>query len=104
MFGGSTRMIRAEGTRTISASRSTIPCHFRIISAGTGVSRTQLALHGARQNTHHRLVSTSPVRILAFHVAGADWLDRTPCLMQIGAISSDGRTPAGMPLWRSQSG
>ena len=51
MFGGSTRMIRAEGTRTISASRSTIPCHFRMISAGTGVAWSMSIRLGGR-DTH----------------------------------------------------
>jgi len=34
MLGGSTRMIKAEGTCTISASRSTISCHLWAISEG----------------------------------------------------------------------
>ena len=37
MFGGSTLIIKAEGTCMISAVRLTISCHFRIISGGTGV-------------------------------------------------------------------
>src|SRR5215467_16212098 len=34
MFGGSTRMISAEGTWTISATRSMISCHFWTMSVG----------------------------------------------------------------------
>jgi hypothetical protein len=30
-------MIEAEGTRMMSASRSTISCHFRIMSGGTWI-------------------------------------------------------------------
>src|SRR6202040_924532 len=37
MLGGSTRMIKAEGTCTISASRSTISCHLWAISEGIWV-------------------------------------------------------------------
>src|SRR6266404_1363339 len=35
MFGGSTRMIKAEGTFMISAMRSTISCHFSTMPEGT---------------------------------------------------------------------
>ena len=37
MWGGSTRIMEAEGTCMISARRFTISCHFRIISEGTSI-------------------------------------------------------------------
>src|SRR5262249_2645536 len=37
MLGGSTRMIKAEGTLMISASRSTTSCHLWMISEGTWI-------------------------------------------------------------------
>src|SRR4030081_2079715 len=37
MWGGSTRIMEAEGTCMISARRFTISCHFRMISEGTSI-------------------------------------------------------------------
>ena len=37
MWGGSTRIMEAEGTCMTSASRSTISCHFRMITEGTSI-------------------------------------------------------------------
>src|SRR5258708_29826467 len=44
MWGGSTRIMEAEGTCMISARRFTISCHFRMISEGTSIECATLAL------------------------------------------------------------
>src|ERR1700688_3491779 len=44
MWGGSTRIMEAEGTCMISARRFTISCHFRMISEGTSIDGATLEL------------------------------------------------------------
>src|SRR5438132_13021783 len=44
MWGGSTRIMEAEGTCMISARRFTISCHFRMISEGTSIECATLEL------------------------------------------------------------
>src|SRR6476646_7090671 len=44
MWGGSTRIMEAEGTCMISARRFTNSCHFRTISGGTSVECAALEL------------------------------------------------------------
>src|SRR6266478_4812293 len=44
MWGGSTRIMEAEGTCMISARRFTISCHFRMISEGTSIECASLEL------------------------------------------------------------
>src|SRR6266550_919458 len=44
MWGGSTRIMEAEGTCMISARRFTISCHFRMISKGTSIECATLEL------------------------------------------------------------
>src|SRR5216683_6555484 len=44
MWGGSTRIMEAEGTCMISARRFTNSCHFRMISEGTSIECAALEL------------------------------------------------------------
>src|SRR5882757_7969725 len=44
MWGGSARMMEAEGTSMTSARRFTNSCHFRMISAGTSIECATLEL------------------------------------------------------------
>src|SRR5580692_3066723 len=69
MFGGSTLIIKAEGTRTISASRSTISCHFWTISEGTSigcdmvlnpVAEERLLAHDERRLKNRREETSTP--------------------------------------------